>query len=197
LVKGKKLIISNFVYLQRKKEITFYENWYRENDFEIKKIPENLFFEGAGESLWWEEKLFVGNGLRNSAGIDKIIKEALRVEVIALRLVNPRFYHLDTCLFPLNRETVFYYPEALASESIKTLKKIVPDLIPIEKKEAYNFAANSVVTDHHAVIQRGNPALRKKLTAYNYKAVEVDVSEFFKAGGGVHCLTGVVAENVV
>lgn len=197
LVKGKKTVVSNFAYLQRRKETYFYEGWYRKNGFEIEKTPANLFFEGGGESLWWEGELFIGSGLRNSEGVGKIIKKALEVEVIALRLINPYFYHLDTCLFPLNAETVFYYPKAFSMESLEILKRTVPDLVPLEKKEADNFAANSVLTDHHAVIQKGNSELKRKLGAYGYKTVEADVSEFFKAGGGIHCLTGVVAESLI
>lgn len=197
LVKGKTLIVSNFLYPQRKKEVIYYVNWYKDNGFEVRKIPRDFFYEGAGESLWWNNKLFVGKGLRNSEGIEAKLKEMLQVEVFGLRLVNQYFYHLDTCLFPLNESTVFYYPEAFAPESRKTLQKTVPDLIPLGKKEAFNFAANSVLTDHHTVIQKGNSELKKKLSAYGYETIEVDVSEFFKAGGGVHCLTGVVAENEV
>lgn len=196
LVKKKTVIISNFHYPQRRKEAVFYENWYKNNSFDIRKISENLFFEGSGESLWWGEKLFVGKGFRNSEGIELKLKEALGVEAVALELINPYFYHLDTCLFPLNKDTVFYYPEAFSSQSLETLKKIVPDLIPIEKKEAFNFAANSILTDHHVVTEAGNPRFKGKLKAYGYEIVEVDVSEFFKAGGGIHCLTGVVAEGL-
>lgn len=197
LIKEKTVIRSNFLYLERRKEIPYYESWYKKNGFEVKKMPESCFFEGAGESLWWENKLFVGKGQRNSKEVDLRLKEALGVDVIALELINPFFYHLDTCLFPLNKETVFYYPKAFSPATLKILRKKVSDLVPLEEKEAFNFAANSLLTDHHAVIQRGNSGLKKKLSAYGYEAIEVDVSEFFKAGGGVHCLTGVVAENEV
>ncbi len=195
LVKEKTVICSNFLYQERRKEVPYYENWYQQNDFEVKKMPETCFFEGAGESLWWEDKLFVGKGQRNSKEASFRLKEVLGVEVISLELINPFFYHLDTCLFPLNKETVFYYPKAFSPISVKSLRKKVPDLVPFEEKEAFNFAANSLLTDHHAVIQTGNKDFRRRLDSYGYKTVEVDVSEFSKAGGGIHCLTGVIAES--
>ena len=102
---------------------------------------------------------------------------------------------MDTALFVLNNETVFYYPDAFSEKSRNVLKKNVPNLIPIEKKEAFNFAANSLVTDHHVVLQKGNLGVLGMLGRLGYTGVETDVSEFMKAGGGIHCLTNVLFEE--
>jgi hypothetical protein len=34
------------------------------------------------------------------------VSRALDVEVVSLHLIDPRFYHLDTCFCPLNERTV-------------------------------------------------------------------------------------------
>ena len=40
---------------------------------------------------------------RSDAAAEQIVKEAFDVEVVAIELANPRFYHMDTALCPLSR----------------------------------------------------------------------------------------------
>jgi len=44
-------------------------------------------------------------------------------EVVELDAAAPAFYHLDIGFFPLNNETIFYYPEAYTREESKKTKK--------------------------------------------------------------------------
>jgi N-dimethylarginine dimethylaminohydrolase len=76
------------------------------------------------------------------------------------------------------------------------LKKLVPHLIEFSKEEAYGFCANSIVTDHHIIHQKGNPTFSNKLNKLGYVSVEVDTSEFMKSGGGIHCLTNILEEEL-
>jgi len=196
IVKGDEIIISNFRYEQRQKEVHYYKKWFEKKQLKIRTLPEGVCFEGGGDSVWFGGKLLVGIGFRGGAkGIKEIRGIWGDTEVISLRLINPYFYHLDTCLFVLNQKTVFYYPDAFSPTAKRKLAQLVPNLIPIEKKEAFNFSANSVVTDHHVVLQEGNRRMMAELEGLGYKAMETSVDEFIKAGGGVHCLTGVVNET--
>ena len=196
IIKGRDMLLSNFRYEQRQKETDVYLKWFETEGYLVNKLPENVSFEGGGESLWFGNKLLVGTGFRGRPEIGQNIKEIWpEVEIISLQLINPYFYHLDTCLFVLNRETIFYYPLAFSDLSQAVLKEITPNLIPISKKEAFNFAANSTVTDHHVIIQKGNLGVLRELRRLGYAGVETDVSEFIKAGGGIHCLTFVLTEE--
>ncbi len=192
VVYGKKVLMSNFRFKERKGERKPYKEWFTDHGYEIKLIPDKAYFEGNGECLFFGQKLLIGIGFRANQLTCKYLSYALDTEVIPLELVNPFFYHLDTALFILNKETVFYYPEAFSKKSQKILKKLVPNLIALNDFEANNFAANSVVTDHQVVINKTLPNFRTTLAQLGYKAVEVDISEFAKAGGGAHCLTFVI-----
>lgn len=112
---------------------------------------------------------------------------------LRLKLVNERFYHLDTCLFILNERVAFYYPPAFDRASIDWLRANVAELVVVFREEAENFALNSFVHDQVVFMQKGNPETQKKLKEFGYQVVEVDVTEFMKAGGGIHCLTQVVS----
>lgn len=192
IVKGKKVIISNFRFKERKGERKPYLEWFTSHGYELIFIPEKAYFEGNGECLFFGQKLLIGIGFRANMLTCKYLKKTLAVEVIPLELINPFFYHLDTALFVLNEEVVFYYPEAFSKKSQKVLKRLVPNLIPFNDFEANNFAANSVVTDHQVILNKTLPNFRNDLAKLGYKSIEVDISEFAKAGGGAHCLTNVL-----
>lgn len=192
IVLGKKVLMSNFRFKERKGERKPYLEWFTSHGYEPHFIPDKAHFEGNGECLFFCQKLLVGLGFRANEFTCKYLKKALGVEIIPLELINPYFYHLDTALFVLNDETVFYFPEAFSKKSQKVLKKLVPNLIEFNDFEANNLAANSVATDHLVIMNKTLPNFRKILKMLGYKSLEIDISEFAKAGGGAHCLTNVL-----
>lgn len=194
ILQGKKAFMSNFRYKERQGEREPYLEWFKANGYEINFFPRKAHFEGNGECLFFQDLLFIGIGYRANKFTCKYFKKALKIEVIPLELINPYFYHLDTAMFVLNTQTVFYYPQAFSKKSQKVLKKLVPNLIPFSDFEIRNFAANSVVTDHKVIVNRNLPTFANTLESLGYSAIEVDLNEFTKAGGGAHCLTNILKE---
>lgn len=194
IVTRRNVLVSNFRHNERKGERFPYMLWFEKNDYSLQFISEGYYFEGTGESLWMGNKLFIGTGFRTNEDGARRIGEALNVETHPLELVDPRFYHLDTCFFPLNAETAFYYPPGFKNSSIDILKKNIPNLIEFTDAEVLGFAANSISSGNTAIMQKGNPTFVKKVQDLGYKVIELDVSEFIKAGGGIHCLTNVLEE---
>ena len=195
ILQGKKAFMSNFRYKERRGERKPYLKWFEDHGYETVFLPKRAEFEGNGECLFFRDKMFVGIGFRANKYTCKYLKKALKIEVIPLELINPYFYHLDTACFILNDDTVFYYPEAFSEKSKKILKKLVPNLISLTDFEVRNFAANSVVTDHQVIVNRNLPTFKKTLGELGYRAIEVDLNEFTKAGGAAHCLTNVLKEE--
>lgn len=196
IVQGNRVLLSNFRHKERKNESTYYKKWFADHKYKIQKLPKNHYLEGNGETYFWNDIIFVGTGYRSDPEIPKILEKVYLRKVVYLKILDPAFYHLDVGFFPLNNETVFYYPPAYSPGTLKELKRRVPNLIPFSKKEAYGFSANSVVTDHHVIVQKGNPTFVDKLHNLGYKTSEVDVSEFMKSGGGAHCLTNILEETI-
>jgi len=192
-VNKKIVILSNFRYQERRGEKEIYRNWFKENNFRIIELPKDYYFEGGGEMTQWGKKYFFGFGFRSKKKTAKKIASILQKKVIPLRLIDRRFYHLDLCLFALNEKVVFYYPGAFDSASREKLKQIVPLLIPLEKKEVLNCAANNINTDHKVIVQKGNNHFCRQLKHLHYQPIEINVDEFSKAGGGIHCLTGLLS----
>lgn len=195
IIVGNTVIASNFRYQERQGEQEAYRWWFQKQQYRIETLPKDATIEGHGECLFFQDMLFVGIGFRANKQACGYLREFLKMSVIALELVNPAFYHLDTCLFILNETTAFYYPKAFSLSSQKLLKKYISHLLPFSDEEASSFAANSAVTNHHVVLPSGIPTFRKKLVTLGYTPVVVDISEFIKAGGGMHCLTGILEET--
>lgn len=183
---------SRFRYPERQGEPAVFGQWYEERGYELVEMPRNIYFEGGGETWWWRGRLLMGTGFRTSRKAAQVVGELLQAEVVVLELLDERFYHLDTCLFPLNAETVFYYPPAFSQQSRALLEATVPNLLELTEQAAFGFAANSVVVGGTVVCQQGNGDFVQQLKRFGYRVIEVNVSEFIKAGGGVHCLTGMV-----
>lgn len=197
IVQGKNVLLSRFWCDERRGETKHYEKWFRDHDYSLSYLPDGIYFEGNGDSHVWNDKLFVGIGYRADQQTCDVISRLLDREVIPLEIIDPKFYHLDVGMFPLNNETIFYYPPAFSEKSRGVLKRLVPNLIEFSLKEALGFCANSIVTDHHVIQHKGNLTFQKKLQELGYQSVEVDTSEFMKSGGGIHCLTNILEETTV
>lgn len=187
IVQDNEVVLANFRFTERQKERVYYREWFREHGFRLRALSNVFPFEG-GDTLFFKDKLLVGTGFRASfESCDELWKK-LDVVVVPLELVDPRYYHLDTCLVPIDDSLVFYYPPAFSMESRKKLKSLVPQLKEFSDTEVAGYAANSFVSGDHVVIQSGVPTFAEKLRECGKIVHEVDVSEFNKSGGGIHCL---------
>lgn len=186
--------ISTLYQNERNPESEFYQEWYKNHGYQITQLPENLYFEGGGELQHWRNKILIGTGFRTDQKASEAVGKIFNKEVIRLDLIDERFYHLDTCLMVLNDDVVFYYPEALSTQAVSSLRSIIPTLVEIDKEEVTNFAANSVVFGSTVFIQKGNKEMARQIEQFGYKVIDIDISEFMKAGGGAHCLTGDLGE---
>jgi len=195
IVHEKNVLLSNFRHKERQGESSYYREWFDWNEYTIDELPSHHYLEGNGETYFWNNMIFVGTGVRSDPEIPKFLQKKYDREVMYLKIMDPAFFHLDVGFFPLNNETVFYYPPAYSPGTIKELKERIPNLIEFTREEAFGFSANSVVTDHHVVVQKNNPTFVKKLHKLGYQTKEVDLSEFMKSGGGAHCLTNILETN--
>ena len=100
LTVGKKFIPSNFRYPERAGEAPYFRRWMEEHGYETVWLPDNLYFEGEGDALFSDDTLFCGYKFRSDIQSHRAVGELLRCRVISVELVDPRFYHLDTCFCP-------------------------------------------------------------------------------------------------
>ena len=189
LVFGKKVVLANFRYPERKPESAYVAAWFEQQGYEVIKLDNGEYFEGQGEALWFGDKVISGFGFRSNRAGQARLKELFPEQLVSVKLVDPKFYHLDTCFLPIDKSVAAYYPAAFDQDSAAQLKNLVPNLIEVTHEEALVFTCNSMVIGKKVIMPRGSISLRKKLKEIGYEAVPLEISEFKKSGGGIRCLT--------
>ena len=126
-------------------------------------LPEGWHFEGAGDALFCGETLFAGYRFRSDVRSHQWVGERLGVEVLPMELVDPRFYHLDTCFCPLAPDRALYYPGAFDEYGRSVLRDRIPNLIEVAAEEAVSFSCNAVVVGETVVLNEGAPKLADTL----------------------------------
>jgi N-dimethylarginine dimethylaminohydrolase len=146
-------------------------------------------FEGAGDALFCGETLFAGYRFRSDVRSHQWVGERLGVEVLPMELVDPRYYHLDTCFCPLAPDAALYYPGAFDEYGRSVIRDRIPTLIEVRAEEAQSFSCNAVVVGRTVMLNRGAPKLAEDLERLGYATRPLDLSEFIKSGGSAKCLT--------
>lgn len=180
---------SRFRFGVRQGETPHFDAWFAAHGFRVESLPEGMYFEGAGDALFCGETLFAGYRFRSDARSHQWLGERLGVEVLPLELIDPRYYHLDTCFCPLCPDEAIYFPGAFDSYGQDVLKSRIPKLIEVTASEAVSFTCNAVVVGRSVVLNEAAPKLAASLRAAGYEVHPRRLTEFIKAGGSAKCLT--------
>lgn len=189
LIYEKRAVLSQFRHPERQGEESYDEQWLTAAGFKVERLQDGVFFEGAGDALFCGETLFAGYRLRSDAIGHQEIGAMLGCHVIPMELVDPYYYHLDTCFCPLAPGQALYYPPAFDEYGQKALRSYVPTLIPVPEEEARRFACNAVVVGRVVVTNTGCDKLHDDLRALGFEPRSTPLDEFVKAGGSAKCLT--------
>lgn len=180
---------SHFRHEVRARETPFFDRWFRDHGFLTEHLPEDFHFEGAGDALFCGNTLFAGYRLRSDVRGHQHLGKVLGVQVLPVELVDPRFYHLDTCFCPLAPGEAIWFPPAFDEYGRKVIEGHVPNLLPIPEAEAIRFGCNAVVVGDSVITNTGCPQLTAELQRRGYVTMAVELDEFLKAGGSAKCLT--------
>lgn len=201
LVLGDNVVLSRFFHEERQGEEPHFKQWFEDNGFTVYELDEDLPFEGAGDALLDREGrwLWAGYGFRSELDSHPYLAKWLDIEVLSLRLIDERFYHLDTCFCPLTGGYLLYYPGAFDAYSNHVIEMRVPaeKRIAIEEADAVNFACNAVNVDNNIVMNKASDRLKQELESVGFKIRETPLTEFLKAGGAAKCLTLRITEPVL
>ena len=181
--------LSRFRHPARQGETAYDDAWFREAGFETVAPPESWSFEGAGDALFCGDTLFGGYIIRSEIAALQWVAGEMGCRVIPLQLIDPRYYHLDTCFCPLNPTTAIVHLPAFDEYGRQALRQHVPTLIEVRAEEAQRFACNAVVVGRNVVLNTGCQDLEEQLRERGYTPHSTPLDEFIKAGGSAKCLT--------
>lgn len=185
---GDRFVRANVRHEERAGEAPWFEQWFREHGFKVILLPPSLAFEGEGDALFCGGALFCGHAFRTDQAAHRALGDLLGCRIVSLKLVDPRYYHLDTCFCPLSDGAVIWHPSAFDEPSRNLVRAHVVDRIEVSSVEAMRFACNSIVLGNHIVLPDGCPQLRDALRERGMETHSVPMSEFIKAGGACKCL---------
>ena len=189
VVLGTRFIPANFRYPERQPEEEHFIRWFEEHGYSIETIHDPHYWEGEGDVLPAEGKVFAGYRFRTEERALDHLEEALDRELVRLELADERFYHLDTCFAPLGEGRAMFEPAGFTAEARRRIAEHFDDLIAVDHHESLRFACNALVVDDHVVVNTGCPKTVRALEERGLTAVETPTDEFIKAGGSVKCLT--------
>jgi N-dimethylarginine dimethylaminohydrolase len=189
LVVGQRFFSSRFRHEVRARETPYFDAWFASQGYAVEHLPEGVFFEGAGDALFCGPTLFAGYRIRSDVYGHQYLARVLGKQVLPLELIDPHFYHLDTCFCPLAPGEAIYYPAAFDSYGNKVLEKSVSRLIPVVEGEAKRFGCNAVVVGRAVILNTGCERLTADLRRRGYEPIAIELDEFLKAGGSAKCLT--------
>ncbi len=188
LVCGGDVVIPKFRHAERQPEEALFKTWFLERGYNAIELTSGAF-EGEGDALFIGNILVGGYGFRTDEQIYDELKAKLTVsEIIKIHLVDPRFYHLDTCFCPLEGKTVLAFPDAFDAESKKTLAERF-EVIAVPADDAARFVCNSVVLGKEVIMPAGCKETTAILEARGFNVHPVPLDEFIKAGGAAKCLS--------
>jgi arginine dihydrolase len=183
-----KVLGAKFKYAQREPEAEAYLTWFRERGYG--QIRESAIVnEGEGDIVFAGRAILAGHGYRSDQSVRTELTELFGLPVISLRLVDPRFYHLDTALVVLDADTAAYYPAAFDDAGKAALATHFAELIEVKDEDAEVLGLNAISDGHNVVVPEQAAGLIGQLEMAGFEPVTVNLSELLKAGGGPKCCT--------
>jgi N-dimethylarginine dimethylaminohydrolase len=182
-----KVLGASFKYAERHQEAIAYMDWFRRAGYEV--VAPRRMNEGEGDLVFTGRSIIAGHGFRTDPAIKDELAEFFGLPVLTVRLVDPKFYHLDTALVVLDEHTAAYYPAAFDEAGQAAIAAHFPELIEAKDEDAEALGLNAISDDRNVVMPAQARGLAEQITAAGFNVVPVDLSEFKKSGGGPKCCT--------
>ncbi len=184
--------LASFAYPQRRAETDHLRRWLQAQGMLVWDTPRETAFEGEGDVVFDEDgsALWAAHGVRTCRSVHGHIGAAWHVPVRSLHLVDPRFYHLDTCFAPLAGGNLLYYPEAFDAASLTLIEKAYPAdrRIPVREEDATRMACCALNIGRTVFTGELSRRLALQLFNMGYDVVQLELGEFIKGGGGARSL---------
>jgi N-dimethylarginine dimethylaminohydrolase len=184
--------ISSFAHPERQIEEAPLRRWLEDHGFLLWETPRETAFEGEGDAIFDADgrHLWAAHGVRTCRHCHRHVADAWHVNVTSLHLVDPRFYHLDTCFAVLEGGYVLYFPKAFDARSLEAIEAAyAPEKrIAVSEAEATAFACNVIDIGRTLLMAKVPTDLGDRLERLGFEVIQIELSEFLRGGGSAKSL---------
>ena len=186
IIQGNKAVVSTFRSKERQPEEAIFTEWFEKNGFDV--YHTSHYYEGEGDHLRDQKgRHWMGSGFRTDEFAAEELAIILDTDINVLKLVDPRWYHLDTAFCPLPMGGIMWYPGAFSPASQHKIRTTFAINLEVSLEDALLFCCNCICIGENLFMPSGSKAA-ERLRGFGYKVWEGDLSEFLKAGGAAKCL---------
>lgn len=181
---------------ERRGEERPFMDWFAAHGFDV--VEPVSVQEGEGDFLLVGDTILAGTGFRSTGDSHAEVASVFGREVVSLRLIDPRFYHLDTAISVLDpvegpggveKANIAYLPSAFDEPSLAVLRERYPDAIEVSDADGAVFGLNAASDGYNVFISPRATGFEAQLRERGYHPVLVDLSELLLGGGGIKCCT--------
>lgn len=149
--------------------------------------------EAEGDFAVTGDVVLAGYGFRTDPRAHAELADTIGRPVVGLRLVDPRYYHLDVALTVLEdtpgAAQIAWYPDAFSAGSQQIVRRLFPEAIEVHEIDAAVLGLNAVSDGRNVVVPERAEKFIAQLGEHGYTPVPVELSELLKGGGSVKCCT--------
>ncbi len=103
---------------------------------------------------------------------------------------DPRFLHFDTQLTMLDRGRALAFVEGLAADFLGELEALGIEIVPSHYDEVQKLGSNLLSLGGGRLLSPAdNERVNAELEQLGYRVIRVEIDQFTRCGGGMHCLT--------
>ena len=184
--------LSSFAHPQRQTEEPHLRRWLQDAGFLLWDTPRETAFEGEGDAMFDADgnHLWFAHGVRTCKQSHRHVADAWHTPLTSLHLIDPRFYHLDTCFAPLANGHLLYFPGAFDAASLAKIEAAygAEKRITVTEAEATHFACSIINIGRNILMGSGTVDLAARLADYGFDVTQLDLSEFHRGGGSAKSL---------
>ena len=145
----------------------------------IKTLPHFVTLDG-GDVLNTEKKIFVGISSRTNFEAVNALAKFTKKPIIPIKIL--RGLHLKTSVSYLGNDILVLDPSSVETNPLHEFKWIETD-------SSSHRAANCLAIENKVLMSKESNQIADRIHKEGFKTLELDISEFEKADGGLTCLS--------
>ena len=140
----------------------------------------------GGDILNTPEVIYVGLTSRTDAKAAKFLSKHICKKMVCIPVIKG--LHLKSAVSYLGNNILLISPERVETSVFKNFK-----WIEVEERDSY--AANCLALGNRVIMPAGFQKVNEKIRQYGFETIELEMSEFEKADGGVTCLSLIISSE--